>query len=543
MAKTLYSEGRVTGFSAYEVYVRQHAAVDPINPPASEREWLASTIAMGSAMILKIPQNVGHNDEDVWMFEAQFPSNSILCAANTIIGSYFTGECVFNGNWATRVSSYGDLISNTSTSSPNGTLNHGSSIPSGTLDRWNDTEKSKLADYLKIIDGIIIQPGTWSDSPNKPPQKNFTPNLGDYPRVRLQIKGKINNDIQLLLVGFTVRSVVKGVSGLDGVTNSPNPENGDFLGPGQFPWSSKIVFSVPTSYVSYFTAGAYKRKLPTSGQSTVVDDTAVIDMKTTQPETYYQSHYPNARVNVSVDDFSTLGDGTAVLTVYQKSEKYPPAIWGTFVDNKGLNYLNPLDVVAPGTVKMFENATEDELKDYEDTFEGTFGVNKDTENGTIEVIGPDGTLVPTAEVSVQDINYTSPTSGATKAKALVTTTGKLKGLSLAVAGNISGTQYTVGSDSDSNGSIGNTSFNKGSQTKLTPRTSNINWAMLLEALANNKSIDILGDNMKVLKSGLSAGRFPYVQFSNGLRLYISSSEPTPSADIPVGSIGIGWFAE
>ena len=539
MPRELYNEGRVTGFSAYEIYVKQHASEDPVNPPASEREWLASSLSMGASMLVKIPKNIAHSDDENWMYDVQFPSNTILCAANTIIASFFRGEGVYDGNWATRVSSYGDLISNTSSSSPNGNLNHGSTIPHGTIDEWNDTEKDALADYMKIVDGIIIHPGTWSDSTNKPPQKDFSPNMGDYPRLRLHIRGPLNNDLQILLTGFSIRTVVKGMTGLDGSTNTTAPQNGDFLGPGQFPWAAKVIFSVPSSYISFFAAGAYKRKLPSTAASKTVKDTAVIDMQTSKPETYYETNYTGARVEVSVDDFSTLGDGTAVLTVYQKSSKYPPAIWGTFVDSKGQNHLNPLDVVAPGTVKMFEDASEDELKDYENTFEGTFSVNKNTQDGTLEIIGPDGTLVPAAEVSVQDATYTSPTSGATKAKILVTKTGKLQGLSLSMSSEITGTQYTIGADSENSVTMGNTSYDRGSQTKLSPSSSNINWAMLLEALANNKSIDVLGDNMKALKSGLNQ-TFPYIQFKNGLRLYISPTEPTPSSSIPVGSIGIGW---
>lgn len=542
MARELYNMGRIVGMSAYEVYVKQHASEDPVNPPASEREWLASSLAMGSSMLLKIPANTAHGDTDNWVLDIQFPSNTILCAANTIVASFFRGEGVYSGNWAIRVSSYGDLISNTSSSSPNGNLNHGSTIPRGTVDEWNEKEKDTLADYMKIVDGIIIHPGTWSNSAKTPPQKDFAPNMGDYPRIRLHIRGPINNDLQILLTGFTIRTVVKGVTGLDSSTNTPSPQNGDFLGPGQFPWAAKVIFSVPSSYISFFAAGAYKRKLPTSSPSKIVKDTAVIDMQTSKPETYYESQHQAARVQVNVDDYTTLGDGTAVLTVYQKSSKFPPAIWGTFVDAKGINYLNPLDIVAPGSVKMFEDATEEELKEYENLFDGTFSINKNTEDGTIEIIGPDGTLVPAAEVSVQDATYTSPTSGATKAKIVVTKTGKLTGMSLSMSAGISGAQYTIGSDGVSNATMGNTSYDKGSQTKLSPNSSNINWAMLLEALANNKSIDILGDNMKALKSGLNQS-FPYIQFKNGLRLYISNTEPTPNSSIPVGSIGIGWTAD
>lgn len=542
MARELYNLGRVTGFSAYEVYVKQHASEDPVNPPASEREWLASSLAMGSSMLLKVPANTAHGETDNWALDIQFPSNTILCAANTIIASFFRGEGVYDGNWGTRVSSYGDLISNTSASSPNGNLNHGSTIPQGTVDEWNEEEKETLADYMKIVDGIIIHPGTWSNSTKTPPQKDLAPNMGDYPRIRLHIRGPINNDLQILLTGFTIRTVVKGMTGLDGSTNTTAPQNGDFLGPGQFPWAAKVIFSVPSSYISFFAAGAYKRKLPASSSSKTVKDAAVIDMQTSKPETYYESQHQAARVQVNVDDYTTLGDGTAVLTVYQKSSKFPPAIWGTFVDSKGTNYLNPLDIVAPGSVKMFEDATEEELKEYENLFDGTFSINKNTEDGTIEIIGPDDTLVPAAEVSIQDATYTSPTSGATKAKILVTKTGKLTGLSLSMSSGVAGSQYTIGSDGTRNATMGNTSYDKGSQTKLAPSSSNINWAMLLEALANNKAIDVLGDNMKALKSGLNQ-TFPYIQFKNGLRLYISNTEPTPSSSIPVGSIGIGWTAD
>lgn len=543
MSRTLYNEGRVVGLSAYEVYVKQHAAEDPSNPPATERQWLASTVAFGSSMILKVPQNIAHGEEENWVYEVQFPSSTRLCAANTVIASYFRGQAVYSGQWATRISSYGDLISNTSSLSPSGNLNHGSSVPQGTVDEWTESEKLEMAQYLKIVDGVIIQPGTWSDSSNKPPQKDFTPNLGDYPRIRLHIRGRIESEFQILLSGFTIRTVVKGISGLDSSTDTPNPQDGDFLGPGQFPWASKIVFSVPSSYITFYAMAAYRRKLPQSAQSKTVKDSAVIDMQTSKPETYYVSNHPNARVSLSVDDYTTLGDGDAVLTVYQKSSKYPPAIWGTFVDSRGTNYLNPLDVVAPGTVKMFEDASASDLQDYENTFDGTFGINKNTDDGTVETLGPDGTLQPAASVSIQDVSYTNLVSSDQKAKLLVTTTGKLRGISISMTDSISGSQYAISSDNTSNGSVGNTTYDRGSQAKLTPSSSNINWAALLEALANNKSIDILGDNMKALKSGLNSGTYPYIQFSNGLRLYISPTEPTPNNSIPVGSIGIGWTAD
>lgn len=536
MPREIWNQGRVVGFSAYELYVRQQAAENPEIPPASEREWLASTIAMGSSMLLLIPTDTNHAEDENWMKEIQLPTNTKLCAANTIMASYFIGEGEFGSDWANRVSDYGQLISNTASSSPNGSVNHSGNIPTQNISEWSDNQKLQLAQYMKIVDGVVIQPGTWSTSTNRPPQKDFSPDIGDYPRIRLHIRGPIETPFQVLLTGFTIRTVVQGISGLDSATSSPAPEDGDFLGPGQFPWASKIVFSIPSSYVAFYASGAYKRKLPSTSPSILVKDAAVIDMQTTDPATYYNTNDQSSRVPVNVDEITTLGDGTAVLSIYQKSTKYPPAVWGTFARKIGLNYLHPLDVVAPGTVKMFEDATAEDLNDYENTFPGTFGINKDSDNGTVSVVGPDGNLVPAAKVSVQDISYTNIVPSDKKAKALVTETGKLKGLAVSASEGVTGTQYTIGNDAISNKTSGNTTFNVGSLTKLIPPASNVTIGAILEALANNKSIDILGDNLKAVKAGLPKN---YIQFPNGLRLYISSTQPTDT-DVPVGSIGIGW---
>lgn len=545
MSVILYNEGRVVGYSAYELYVKQQQSIDPDTPPASERQWLASTIAMGSSMLLRINTDTDHESGEEWMLEIPFPheanKTTMLCAANTIVASFFKGDATYLddssgvGGWAQRITDYGDLISNTAQSSPNGQVGPTGTVPNQTLDKWSQKEKNELSQYLKIVDGIVIQPGTWSDGQNQPPQKDFIPDLGSYPRLRILFKGPIETQFQILLTGFTIRTVVKGVTGLDGSTSTSNPQDGDFLGPGQFPWAAKIMFSIPSSYISYFASNVYKRELPSGSESLTVDDTSVIDMKTTKPETYYETNYPDARVSINVAEYSSLGDGTAILTIYQKKDIYPPALYGTYVDSEGQNYLNPIDVVAPGTVKMFENATEEELKDYEDTFDGTFGMNKN-DDGTIGVLDKNDNLVPAADVTVQDVTYTNPGGSSVKAKKVITKTGTKQAQSISISGDVAGNQYTVGSDSSSARTVGNTSTILGALQKVVPDSSNVTWAALLEALANNKSIDILGDNLKYVKAGLPRN---YIQFPNGLRLYISSTEP-PDKDVPVGSIGIGW---
>ena len=99
----IFNEGRVVGLSAYEVYVRHHMEEygdDPDNPPASEREWLASSISLGTSILLKItPETANYSESctvtggdlkegEYWGIEITLPTKSRLCAANTIIAAY-----------------------------------------------------------------------------------------------------------------------------------------------------------------------------------------------------------------------------------------------------------------------------------------------------------------------------------------------------------------------------------------------------------------------------------------------------------------------
>ena len=62
---------------------------------------------------------------------------------------------------------------------------------------------------------------------------------------------------------------------------------------------------------------------------------------------------------------------------------------------------------------------------------------------------------------------------------------------------------------------------------------------MLDALNLNKSIDVLGDVLKGLKSNITSSGTNYLELANGLRFYISSAAPQ-DADIPNGSVGLGW---
>lgn len=246
MPRELYNEGRVVGYSAYELYVKQHQAENPDIEPATEREWLSSTLAFGSSMLLKITPS----EELVRDF--QFPTNTRLCAANTIIASHFIGNGNFgSGIWANRVTNYGDLVLNNSSQSPSGTIGPSGTVPYNTELSDESGLKLSLMQYLKIIDGVIIQPGTWSNSPNVPPQKDMSPDMSSYPRLRLSFQSPITSDVYVLLTGFTNRVIVQGMTGIDSSTNTQHPEDGDFLGPSTFPWSNKVIFTTPLSLTYY----------------------------------------------------------------------------------------------------------------------------------------------------------------------------------------------------------------------------------------------------------------------------------------------------
>lgn len=256
MAKELYNEGRVVGYSAYEIYVKHALTGDDPDPEiASEKEWLASSISLGSSMLLKvdIDSTDGAHYRDI-----QLPTNSRLCAANTIMASFFIGEGHLEGGsvWADRVVDYGPLIDNTAISSPSGTTTPASNIPptNPTSVSLSENTIEQLKEYSKIVDGIVIQPGKWNTSTKKPPEKDLEPNLTSYPRLRLSFSDKITTSFWILFSGFTNRSVISGVSGTDTSADTLSPQDGDFLGPAVFPWANKIIFSIPNALINHIDA-------------------------------------------------------------------------------------------------------------------------------------------------------------------------------------------------------------------------------------------------------------------------------------------------
>ena len=586
MAKEIWNEGRVVGYSAYEVYVKQHMSEDPTTPPATEREWLASSLAMGSSMIFRVPDISQAADANKWIGR-YLPRNSKLAAANTIVAQFFDGEAEFDEDgWAIKVTDYSPLLSNTADLSPSGYTGPTSGGVSAKPDSeftWSETKLAQLKEYMRICDGLIIQPGTWVDNPNKPPEKDFQADLSKYPRIRLHIRGPISHGPLILLTGFTIRSVLSGTVGQDTAVNTDSPQDGDFLGPAVFPWAAKIVFCVPNSYISQIASGTYKRSIetPTSGgtkTTKTIKDTAVIDMQASKPETFYNGYQSSEyykrfsadstdpRYPYTVDGFNTLGeaptDGEAVLTVYQRKNIYPPALYGTFVAETGEHYLNPLDVVAPGTIKMFNDQSSAVLQAYQETFPGTTAMNKSS-SGTVQILNSENKLIDAANIMTAYLNTTEDgvesdgfetprtmLTGSNRPKVAKIRAGHRSVYALMMSSKV-GTSYEEAYDSSTTlPSIEISKIPTKTKITLTANNSNdnISWSALLDALATDRAIDLLGDRLKSVKASLvrshgsGQGQGPYLEFgqeSKKLRLYITDTMPDPT-DVPVGSIGIGW---
>lgn len=523
MPKIIYNEGRVVGLSAYETYVKNHIAEDPNTPPASEREWLASSLATGVSILLKFPKVIQGEDDHSFV-DIPLPADSKLCAANTILANFFKGNASTienDPNFAKNITDYGELLSNTSTLNPSNAdatdeINSNTVPTSSNLNTsWSKSDINKLNNYMKVIDGVVIQPGQWVDSTSKPPEKTLIMNPSERPVLRFHVFGNIDADFWMLLTGFSLRSVVVGESGLDTSTDTDCPEDGDYLGPATFPWASKIVFSVPSSAIAYFSRNKYKRQTAKDSDSIVVDDTPIIDMRTTNPETYYKKYSPECAENLKVDSISTYGKGGSVLTVYQRSNLFPPALFGTYIDKNDITNtkLYPIDTVAPGTIKILK--TFNDVKNYESSNNNNYGLYRDSDYILNENVN--GIQKPVAKATIVSEEKTVTLGEGEKQEQKSYNTYKTR----VETGNL-GVTESISLKRDEN-TLLNTSGGLGSLYGDT-----INWNMLLAALGNNLSIDPVGSTIRQLRDLVGkAGNGKYVINKSGGNLSLA-----PATDIP-----------
>jgi hypothetical protein len=319
MPRDLYNEGRVTGYSSYELYVKHALSEFPNEEPASEREWLAAQLARGVSMILKVPvdQTPGYH-----RLAFKLPEKSKLIAANTIVGSLFLGSCEFDGSWATNVTDYGLLIDNSNISTVVTTQEaetlpyqaqhelgnaRNTPRPNELTDKVaTEAQKLQVLNYMKIQDGLVLQGGVWSNTSTGNPEHDFSPDYNAKPCVVLTLSGQVKQEFYILLTGFTDHTIISGISGIDeGSTQKIAPQDGDFLGPESFPWANKITFMTPPVYPylirKYFQSGHEGRRLINNTDSgTDRKDNLRIDHDDDDINTTFTSSYIYSADGVSV---------------------------------------------------------------------------------------------------------------------------------------------------------------------------------------------------------------------------------------------------
>jgi len=289
VAKHIVNQGRVVGMSAYEIYTKQLLSEDPTALPATEKEWLNSTLTYGSSMLIRVGTDdiVGPHYRDIL-----FPNSSQMCAANTIMAYHFMGSGrpapstitrpVNSSNrdtntaWAIEVLDYGPLITPAGGLSPIPDGIHGVDLDDFPLTPPNTTSPSlgnanmvlprfspdlvgEIEAYANITDGLVIHPGNYYNTVatgNPAVTRTLDPDLTEdwphfannaIPRLRLYFRDMQQLPVWILLTGFTNKNIVHGVThtvSTGALTDPtfPSPQNGAFLGPGEFPWSSKIMF-------------------------------------------------------------------------------------------------------------------------------------------------------------------------------------------------------------------------------------------------------------------------------------------------------------
>ncbi|MBO4543265.1 MAG: hypothetical protein J5725_08815 [Bacteroidales bacterium] len=610
MAQELYNEGRVLGFSAWEIFARD--ALDHGIPPEdipNEHEWLEAMLCNGNSVILKVPLGTQAGVRDF-----PLPEGSTLAGSNAVLGSLFVGTCECDASgFAKKVTSYGPLINNTSSSSP--TSNSNNPVPYDTSTSPYAPYMSAIMEFVKINDGIVyIKKAKWIRTPDGSgePYKDIDPNFANSTTVvRLYLAETLNADVYILLSGFENKVFLNGISGwahedagrsTGGSTDTDNNnwQNGNMLGPEVIPWATKIVFTVPSS--AYTLSTNITRTIPSdasygsSGEEINIggikihdylqyrsNTTPFIDFDSINLTDYYTVHNfstsPTLRENITDVNFGFTNSYNSLVAWYpgmtaqqinsatSNAKFFPPALYAAKITNKGQQTLVPIDVAAPGTIKCFTNSTD--AYNYTQILPNNYAVYYNTSNHSF-------TFVTNGDSDVNNWYGTAKIDFLTAPKVKISTN--------ATAVKLLALSTSTGTDYSTNGT-------SGSITTKTAR--NLKWDDLMTALTSNYTINILGDRLTAFATELATGSYGtigtdttnnkiaeigatkltinpgtdgvsftttttqgtklatlgtgtsiksgtnFIEFSNGLRLYISPTNPG-NTNVPVGSIGIGW---
>lgn len=353
MPKYIYNEGRVVGYSAYELYVKHALEENPDIEPATEREWLAAQIGNGTSMILKVPVDT---NSTVHTVEFPLPEDSDLCAANTIIASWFYGECEVDENgWATKVTDYGQIISNTEEKHPvdNDKID-ANNTPTSDIYEYNDDQKKQFLQYMKIQDGLVLQPGTWMETDHGNPEMDLTPNLHVPPTIRITFVSKVSCPFYIMFTSFTDRSIVSGIAGVDvGSTSEFHPEDGDFLGPEIYPWANKIIFTYPPIASYYYRKYTIIAPKPneTASDKLIPEQNQRIDYDEDSIYTIFNASYLKPDLGINIDGPRTKAGDIIIGSIIDKDPNNYIKIdqWTSTIKGEAVNRLTHSHLTAgPG---------------------------------------------------------------------------------------------------------------------------------------------------------------------------------------------------
>ena len=519
MPQVIYNEGRVQGYNAYEIYIRQLRSEFPDAEVPSEKEWLSSILANGLSMILKIKAGTeaGYHDYSL-------PAISKLCGTTGVLATVFDGTCKTDKSdtWAISVTDYGMLCSNTSAIHPDTPGDTDKTFPIKPGYEDYNSERA-IKEYVKISDGIIYQPGQWKypdgtvtelvdmdgnpviEYENREPFMDFVPDLSSSPIVRLKIDSTIMHDTYILLWGFIDKTVLRpAINTESGYIYNSHPEDGDFLGPQVFPWCSKITFVVTNQMLSMSQRPPIVKQLGGETSSTTLRSEPVIDMDRVNPADYYAEKFQNSAINLCVKQCSTTGDSVSYLAVYQREDidshglsarDFPPVMYATKVTSEGEHKLVPIDVAAPGSLKLFTEL--DKASAYHNVLPNVYAIYRDS-NGYLYFVDSK------SDDSVKMIDLSSSVK-------IENTGTKENPFYQAV-------------------------IQSGSNIVKVP-TSTDDKGNPLDKIQFAQDVEFQG---QVIQHGLKLTDADYITFGNGLRFYVSNTEPENDGNIPIGSIGIGW---
>ena len=244
---------------------------------------------------------------------------------------------------------------------------------------------------------------------------------------------------------------------------------------------------------------------------------------------------------------------------------YPPALYAAQISTTGTKTLVPLDVAAPGTVKGFKDSTQafnyktllpDNYAIYHDTVNNIFSFVVDGESDTTKwastakfayITGdyPKGELTVGTQ-KAQVITLTEPdgttaynlngTSGTIEVGPTdnLTWDAMLKGLKGNKAVDVLGTKlHNLGNELKANNTIGITNaVTEAGANKVT--LTGTNAVSMTSGVSNSSNVAILGNGQSI-KVGTN-----FIEFGDGLRFYVAGGQGPGTANVPTGSIGVGW---